>query len=141
LRGAVNHTLQLEISMPLVRISVPQELSDQVVAHVSNAVHDSMVNTFNVPPQDRFQVIHRHSLHELVCAPEYLGIRHTAKVVMLQITCNEGRTQEMKKGLFAAIAAAIAAGGVIAAADVIINLVEVKKENWSFGNGIAQYAT
>jgi hypothetical protein len=25
--------------------------------------------------------------------------------------------------------------------DVFVNLVEVKKENWSFGKGVAQYAT
>ena len=86
-------------------------------------------------------MINRHSPHELVCAPEYLGIKHSSNLVMLQITCNEGRTLEMKKSLFAAITAAIAAGGTIAAADVIISLVEVRKENWSFGNGIAQYAT
>lgn len=127
--------------MPFVRISVPEELSDQAVAYVSNVVHDSMVTTFNVPPLDRFQVISRHAPNELVCAPEYLGIRHTARVAMVQITCNEGRTLEMKKNLFAAIAASVAAGGTIAAADVIIHLIEIKKENWSFGNGIAQYAT
>jgi 4-oxalocrotonate tautomerase len=127
--------------MPFVRISVPKEVSDQAIAHVSNAVHDSMVKTFNVPPLDRFQVISRHAPNELVCAPEYLGIRHTAMVAMVQITCNEGRTLEMKKSLFATIASSIAAGGVIAGADVIIHLIEVKKENWSFGNGIAQYAT
>jgi 4-oxalocrotonate tautomerase len=127
--------------MPFVRIDLSTELSEQAVVHVSNAVHDSMVKTFNVPPLDRFQAISRYAPNELVYAPEYLGIRHTAPVVMVQITCNEGRTVEMKKLLFAAIASSIAAGGVIAAADVIIHLVEIKKENWSFGDGIAQYAT
>jgi len=59
----------------------------------------------------------------------------------VQITCNEGRTVEKKKALFERLATAVADGGAVAAADVIVNLVEVRKENWSFGNGIAQYAT
>jgi len=76
-----------------------------------------------------------------VCAPEYLDIVHGPKVVFIQITCNEGRTLEMKRALFARLASSIEAAAGVPRADVIINLVEVKKENWSFGNGIAQYAT
>jgi 4-oxalocrotonate tautomerase len=126
--------------MPFVRISVPNDLVANDVAHISNAVHDAMVKTFNVPPADRFQVIDRQAPDELVCASEYLGIHHRGPVVMIQITCNEGRTLEMKKNLYESIASKISAGAAINAADVIINLVEVKKENWSFGNGVAQYA-
>lgn len=127
--------------MPFVRISVPSSLSDDALRHVSSAVHDAMVAVFNVPAKDRFQVLTRHAPGELVCTPEYLDIVHAGPVVFVQITCNEGRTVEMKKALFAGLAASIEAGGVVRAEDVIVSLVEVKKENWSFGNGVAQYAT
>ena len=93
-----------------------------------------------MPAKDRFQIISCHAPNELVVAPEYLGIEHSPNVVLIQITCNEGRTLEMKKSLFAAIAESVLIGGVIRAEDVVVSLVEVKKENWSFGNGIAQYA-
>jgi phenylpyruvate tautomerase PptA (4-oxalocrotonate tautomerase family) len=127
--------------MPLVRISLPQTLSDRQATDIGDAVHDAMVQTFNVPLKDRFQVITRHPPQELVCTPEYLDITHGPRVAFVQITCNEGRSVEMKKALFAKLAASIQAAGAIEAADVIVSLVEVKKENWSFGNGIAQYAT
>jgi 4-oxalocrotonate tautomerase len=126
--------------MPLARISVAQDISNEHLQRISDAVHESMVTTFDVPAKDRFQVLTRHAPNELVHAPEYLGIRHDGPVVFIQITCNEGRTVEKKKALFARLASSIEAVGVIKAADVIVNLVEVKKENWSFGNGIAQYA-
>jgi len=99
-----------------------------------------MVRTFNVPAKDRFQVLTRHAPGELVCTAEYLDIHHGDQVAFVQITCNEGRTLEMKKALFAQLAAGIAAASPIRQDDVIVSLVEVKKENWSFGNGIAQYA-
>jgi 4-oxalocrotonate tautomerase len=127
--------------MPFVRISVPQRLSKAQLQHISNAVHQAMVSTFNVPAADLFQVLTRHPPEELICSPEYLGITHSSAVAFIQITCNEGRTLDMKKALFSHVASEIAKGDAISAADVIVNLVEVQKENWSFGNGIAQYAT
>ena len=75
-----------------------------------------------------------------MCAPEYLDIAHGERVALIQITCNEGRTTDMKQALFARLAKSVVEAGALAVADVIVNLVEVKKENWSFGNGIAQYA-
>ncbi|MGB6306571.1 MAG: tautomerase family protein [Steroidobacteraceae bacterium] len=127
--------------MPFVRVSVARETSDEDLKLISDAIHESMVATFNVPEKDRFQVLTRHASNEISCAPEYLGITHSGPLVLIQITCNEGRTLEMKKALFTQLASSIAARTAVAAADVIVSLVEVKKENWSFGNGIAQYAS
>jgi phenylpyruvate tautomerase PptA (4-oxalocrotonate tautomerase family) len=73
--------------------------------------------------------------------PGYLGIRRTEEVVFVQITMSSGRTLEQKKALFAAIARNLATDPGVRPEDVFVNLVEVAKENWSFGNGIAQYAS
>lgn len=126
--------------MPLVRVSLPQTTSPAEVTAVSGAIHRAMVETFNVPELDRFQVIHRHSPEELVCTPEYLGVGHQGPVVFVQITCAPGRTLETKKALYARIASDISLASEFSAADVIINLVESSRENWSFGMGIAQYS-
>ena len=60
--------------------------------------------------------------------------------MIVQITWNEGRTVEQKKALSKAIADGLAGKLGLRREDVFVSLVEVKKENWSFGNGIAQYA-
>lgn len=127
--------------MPFVRISVSHDVSEDQMRHVADATHNALVATFNVPAADRFQVLTRHAGHELICTPEYLGVAHGSKVAFVQITCNEGRSLEMKKAFFALLAQSVAEGGAIKASDVIVSLVEVKKENWSFGNGLAQYAS
>jgi 4-oxalocrotonate tautomerase len=126
--------------MPLVRISVSPDIGQAQLEAIGNAVHDAMVQTFNVPQPDKFQVLTRHAVGELVCTPEFLGVAHSAKVAFVQITCAEGRTLEVKKALYAKIATLVEAAGAVRAADVVINLLEVKRENWSFGNGLAQYA-
>ena len=127
-------------AMPLVRINLPDTTSDAQMAVVADAVHQALVETFDVPLSDRFQVITRNAPNELVCTPEFLGIAHSPTVVFVQIACSPGRSLKVKKALYADIAGKVASHAHFAAQDVIINLVETARENWSFGNGIAQYA-
>ncbi|TVT75519.1 MAG: tautomerase family protein [Denitromonas halophila] len=126
--------------MPLVRINLSAASTPKLASTISELVHQALMETFNVPPDDRFQVIHRHAEGDIVCAEEFLGIRHSARVVFVQIVCAPGRTLDMKRALYARIASQIEARTEISACDVIINLVESARENWSFGNGIAQMA-
>lgn len=127
--------------MPLVRLSHRAGKPADVVTAMSEAVHRAMVEHFDVPADDRFQVITAHEAGQLLTAPEFLGIRHGTDVVFVQITCAEGRSVDKKKALFAAVARGVAAAGAIPQADVIINIVETRRENWSFGNGLAPFAS
>ena len=126
--------------MPLVHINLPQTTTATDVVAVSTAVHNALVTTFNVPEPDRFQAIYRHSPHELICTPEFLGVQHSQHVVFVQISCSPGRSLDMKKALYNKIATDIAFASSFKPEDVIINLLETNRENWSFGLGIAQYA-
>jgi phenylpyruvate tautomerase PptA (4-oxalocrotonate tautomerase family) len=133
--------LDTEKLMPLVRIDHAVGKPSAYRAAISKGVHDAMTSTFNVPDDDRFQIIGEHAPGTIVHAPSYLGIDYSDELVVIQITCNEGRTLDQKKRLFAAIADNLVASPGLRREDVFVNLVEVKKENWSFGNGVAQYAT
>jgi 4-oxalocrotonate tautomerase len=93
-----------------------------------------------VPKDDRFQVISEHDPSNFVFDADYLGVHRSHDLVVVQITWNEGRTVDQKRALYKAIADGLHAAIGLRREDVLINLVEVKKENWSFGNGIAQYA-
>jgi 4-oxalocrotonate tautomerase len=126
--------------MPLVRIALPHSISDSHQIAISEAVHEAMVETFNVPEADRFQILSRLEPSDIVCTAEFLGVKHEGPVVIIQITCAPGRTVDVKKALNASIASRVAARAAVSASNVIINLVETSKENWSFGAGIAQYA-
>jgi hypothetical protein len=93
-----------------------------------------------VPKDDRFQVISEHYSENFVFHPNYLNIRRTEDLVIIQITWNEGRMVEEKKALYKAKAEGLAATFSLRPEDAFIGLVEVEKENWSFSNGVAQYA-
>ncbi len=128
--------------MPLVRIDHSAGQPASFRTAISRGVHEAMVRTFNVPDDDHFQIIGEHAPGSaIVHAQSYLGIEYSDELVIIQITCNDTRTIDQKKALFAAIADNLAQEPGLRPQDVVINLVEVKKENWSFGNGVAQYAT
>jgi 4-oxalocrotonate tautomerase len=126
--------------MPLVRIDLRQGKAAGYRAALADAVHQAMVETINVPAADRFQVIAEHPAGGMIHDPSYLGISRTDDVVFVQITLNAGRTVEMKKALYARIVELLAQKPGLRPEDVLVSLVEVTKENWSFGNGVAQYA-
>jgi 4-oxalocrotonate tautomerase len=98
-----------------------------------------MVKAIGIPEGDRFQVITEHG-SDLIYDPDYLNIHRTDGIVMIQITLASGRTVEQKKALFKTIADLLHSEHGVRQEDVLINLVETSRENWSFGNGIAQYA-
>jgi phenylpyruvate tautomerase PptA (4-oxalocrotonate tautomerase family) len=126
--------------MPLVRIDLPATVSATEAAAVSRAVHQSLVDVFHVPKDDLFQVVARRAPGEIVCSPGFLGIGHSDQVVFVQIACSPGRAVGLKEALYARIARDVARDTAFLGEDVIINLVETARENWSFGRGIAQYA-
>jgi 4-oxalocrotonate tautomerase len=126
--------------MPLVRIDLRLGKSAAYRAALGDAVHQAMVETINVPAADRFQVIAEHPAGGMIHDPSYLGISRSEDVVFVQITLNTGRTVEMKKALYARLAELLARSPGLRSEDVLVSLVEVTKENWSFGNGVAQYA-
>lgn len=126
--------------MPLVRISLRGGKPDDYKSALADGVYSAMRATFNVPDEDRFVVISEHRPSEFHFSKTYLDIQRSDDLVIIEITANNTRTLDQKKALFAAIADNLASKPGLRREDVFINLVEVAKENWSFGNGIAQYA-
>jgi 4-oxalocrotonate tautomerase len=125
--------------MPLVRIDLEQGKAAEYRQGIGDVVHDALLKHLNVPKKDRFQVITEHPADGFIYDPTYMDIQRSADCVFIQITLSEGRTVEIKQAFYQAVAEGLHELLKLRREDVFLNLVEVKKENWSFGNGIAQY--
>jgi 4-oxalocrotonate tautomerase len=125
--------------MPLVRISLRERKSEQYRKALADGVHQAMVEAIDAPRQDRFQIITEHSANDLIYDPSYLGIERSDDIVMVQITLSAGRKPGQKRKLFQRMAEILAKNPGLRPQDLMINLVETAWENWSFGNGEAQY--
>ena len=127
--------------MPLVRVEIKKHSDPTFAKRIGEQIYAAMRSTINVPEHDNFQILNEHDGEHFIFDPQYLGIQRSDRLVIIQITLNEGRTLEQKKALYQTIAHSLNTQLGIRVEDVFINLVEVKKENWSFGNGTAQYAS
>ena len=126
--------------MPLVRIDLNKSYTQDISKKIGDIVYAAMEQEINVPKDDKFQIITRHESSEINIPDSYLGIKYTPEIIIIQITLNGGRSIELKKKLYKKIAEELHTKLHIRKEDVFIGLVEVDKENWSFGNGEAQYA-
>ena len=125
--------------MPLVRIDLRAGKSAEYRKALGDGVHRALIEAMAVPADDHFQVIAEHPAEGLIYDPQYLGVRRSDNVVFVQITLSAGRKPQQKRKLFKRMAEILAESPGLKPADLVINLVEVVWENWSFGNGEAQY--
>jgi len=126
--------------MPLAHISLRSGKPDAYRQAIIDGVYGAMRETFDVPEDDQFMSITEHSAANFRHGATYLDVARSEDVVFIQITANNTRTVGQKKALFQRIAALLSENPGLRPEDVFVSLVEVAKENWSLGNGEAQYA-
>jgi 4-oxalocrotonate tautomerase len=127
--------------MPLVRIDLRRGKSPEYRKAICDGVYRALRETFNVPEEDRFMVVTEHDGDDLSFSRTYMNIARGDGFVMLQLTVSNTRTLEQKKALYARIVTLLSENPGVRPEDVFISLVQVTPEDWSFGNGIAQYVT
>ena len=125
--------------MPLVRIALRAGKTAEYKKALADGVHRAMVEAIEVPPHDRFQVVTEYGPDGLIYDPSYLGIERSDDFVLIQITLSAGRKPGQKKKLYELMSKILSEKPGLRPQDLMINLVEVAWENWSFGNGEAQY--
>ena len=125
--------------MPLIRISMRRGRPASHPAAIVDGVYRALRATFEVPENDLFAVVHQHEADEFVFDANFFGFQRSAGLVIIQITVANTRGVTQKKALFAAIAANLQQEPGLKPDDIFINLLEVKREDWSFGGGVAQY--
>ena len=125
--------------MPLVKIHLRRGKTPEYLRSVADAIHEALVSQANVPADDRFQILCEYGDDAIIAHPSYAGANRSRDLIIIEITLNLGRTLEIKKNLYADIADRLGKAADVRPDDVMINLVEVAKENWSFAKGICTY--
>jgi 4-oxalocrotonate tautomerase len=125
--------------MPLVYVTLAEGTTTQDQrTQIADGIYRALIDVADVPEDDRFQVINEIPTANLIYSPDYLGFDRSPSVVFIQIFLNAGRSVDVKRQLYVRIAENLRAAGV-RADDILVNLVEMAKENWSFGGGELSY--
>ena len=114
--------------MPLARIDLPAGKPPEYGRAVADVVYKAMIETLNAPKDDRFQVISEHTPNTLIIDPTYLGIQRSADALIIQLILNEGRTVEVKKSFYKAVAGGLQERVGLRREDVVVALVEVRRK-------------
>ncbi|RFU45195.1 tautomerase family protein [Paraburkholderia sp. DHOC27] len=125
--------------MPLVRISLLKGKSPEQIRTIADGVHQALVETYNVPEKDRFQIIEQRSRGEIIYDKDYLDIERTDGIVIIHMTAGRWRDTATKKALYRRIAKRLSDDAGIRPEDVQVILSPNERDDWSFGNGLASY--
>jgi phenylpyruvate tautomerase PptA (4-oxalocrotonate tautomerase family) len=126
--------------MPLVRIDLRRGKPAAYRKAIGDGVYEALREAFEVPADDRFMLVTEHGDEDFVYGAHYLGIERSDDLAIIQLTVSNTRSIEQKKALYRSIVERLAANPGLRPEDVFISLIEVAKENWSLGRGIAHYA-
>jgi 4-oxalocrotonate tautomerase len=125
--------------MPLTRISLRKGKPAAYRKAICESLYLAMRETLDVPEGDRFMTVSEHDADDFVYGADYLDIRRSDDLVMIQLTVSNTRPVAQKQKLYRRIVERLTESPGLRPEDVFINLVEVLPENWSFGLGEAQY--
>ncbi|WEA24837.1 tautomerase family protein [Rhizobium binxianense] len=124
--------------MPFVRISLRKGKSPDYLGAIADNIQRALMDTFDVPENDRFQAIHQHDENELIFDRNYLAGPRSDNFVYISITTGRPRTGEMKAALYRRIADLLAQSPGLRPEDVMIVISTSAPEDWSFGDGMPQ---
>ena len=127
--------------MPLARTDISRDAPPERIKIISEAIYGAMVEIADVPLHDKFQVVTRHAADEIIYPKDgYLGLSYTGNLILIQITWVAGRSTEVKKKFYKRVVDEIHERAQVRKEDVWISLIDSRREDWSFGNGVMQYA-
>ncbi|PBC48391.1 tautomerase family protein [Rhodococcus sp. ACS1] len=125
--------------MPLVHIHVIENRrTPEQLRHVADVVQNVMLEHFAAPDRDRYQLITEHKPGQIIAEDTGLGFERTDDIVVVQIA-QQGRSVDQKTAMYRALADRLHIETSLAPTDVIVSVVENTRDDWSFGNGIAQF--
>lgn len=125
--------------MPLIRISLLKGKSKAHIRAIADGVHQALIEAYNAPTDDRFQLIHQHDPDEFIYDADYLGIHRTDNLVIINVVAGNWRDTPTKKALYKAIADRLVENPGLRREDVLVFLSSNERDEWSFGNGAASY--
>ncbi|WP_410502504.1 tautomerase family protein [Exiguobacterium acetylicum] len=126
--------------MPLLRFDVIEGRSEEELKTLLDTAHDAMVEAFDVPERDRYQIVHTHKAHEMVIQDTGLGFERSKDIVLISVT-SKTRTEEKKQRLYQLLSERLQANCGLAPTDLMVSIVENDAADWSFGLGEAQFLT
>jgi hypothetical protein len=126
--------------MPLLNIHIVKGRGEEQVATLLQAIHDTMVEAFEVPERDRYQIVHQHDPRQLIMLDTGLGFDRSDDRVLIHVTTRP-RSRSMKERFYALLVENLGSRCSVRPEDIMVSCSENTDADWSFGFGRAQFLT
>lgn len=126
--------------MPLIQVDLQKQEKPETLRHILDTIHECVVEAFDIPPKDRYQIVNQHDPEELILLDTGLGFERTNRQIVIRVT-SKRRTQDKKEKLYELLAQQLESECSIPPKDLLISIVENGDADWSFGFGRAQFLT
>lgn len=125
--------------MPLVKIDIIRGVRTPAqVKSLADTIQSTLMEHFAAPPRDRYQIITQHEPYEMICEDTALGYKRTERLVFVHVF-QQGRTAEQKQTFYQKLMEGLAKTDSLGKEDLIVSMAKNEKEDWSFGEGRAQF--
>jgi hypothetical protein len=121
--------------MPFARIDLIEGKAPEYRAAVADIVYRGIVDVLKAPDGDRFVVVGEHTSNNLIYDPNFLGFSRSPDFILIQVTSTVGNDKDSKLAFYRFIADELKSKLSVRPDDIMINMVFVNREDWSFGNG------
>ncbi|UNL86750.1 tautomerase family protein [Priestia koreensis] len=126
--------------MPLIRFDLIEGRTDEQLKTLLDTAHDAMVEAFQVPQRDRYQIVTQHPANQMIIQDTGLGFERSKDVVVISVT-SRPRTEEQKQNFYKLLVEKLGETCGIEPNDIMISIVSNSDADWSFGMGEAQFLT
>ena len=126
--------------MPLIRFDIIEGRTDAEITTLLDAAHRAVLTAFAVPERDRYQIVTEHKPSRVIAQDTGLGIERTRNLVVVSVV-SRARSQASKQVFYAELCRELKEACNVEPSDVIVSFTSNSDDDWSFGNGVAQYLT
>lgn len=121
--------------MPFIRTNVPQDTPAATREAIVQGIHQALVDSIGMPSDELFNLVAGYAPGDFACSRTFNGVARSDRVVVVEITLRRGRSDAMKRALYAAVARNLQSMAGVAPADVFIFMHENDYSDWSVGHG------
>src|SRR3954467_6831394 len=121
--------------MPFIRSAVKRGTTPEQKQAIVDGIHQALVTSIGMPDDELFNLVSEYEPENFFYDRKFNGISRSDNLVVIEITMRRGRSDAMKRALYANIAANLEKLGKISPKDVFIFTHENDYSDWSVGNG------
>jgi hypothetical protein len=126
--------------MPLLIFEVIEGRSEAELKILLDAAHRAVLSAFEVPPRDRYQIVHENKAHHMVIEDTGLNLTRTRDLVVVRVITSP-RPEQQKQRFYTDLSRELKESCGIEGSDLMVSVTTNDKGDWSFANGVAQYLT